>query len=184
MKSALCLIITLLLFPSASFADPRYTEVTAQGNRQVYLAIAPVKNLGGTPNETIAREIGDILKFDLNLAGPFSILTGSANEASSGIRPGEFDFAPWRSIGAAFLIKSGYAITGNSITLEFRMYDVLNGKSLDSKRYTGILKDLRKMTHTFSDETLFVITGEKGPFTGKITYVSPLSGNKEIYHTH
>lgn len=181
MKKALFFLIIVLLFPTLLFAQQGYLEVTAHGNKQTPLAIAAAKSLGGGENAEIAGEIGDVLKFDLNLAGPFTIMTGSLNEGSSGIRPGEFDFAPWRAMGAAYLIKSGYTIAGDTITLELRLYDVLKGNSLAAKRYTGKRKDLRKMVHAFSDETMFVATGEKGPFTGKIAFVSPVSGNKEIF---
>ena len=37
------------------------------------------------------------------------------------------------------------------------------------------------MAHSFSDEILLLQTSEKGPFTGKIAFVSKKSGNKEIY---
>ena len=182
MNKALLLMITLLMIPTMLFAQENYLEVTGQGSsRQLPLAIAQPRSLGGGENAEIAREIADILKFDLNLAGPFSIITGSLNEGSGGIRPGEFDYAPWRSIGAAFLIKSGYTISGGSIVLELRMYDILNGKPLAGKRYTLKRSELRKVTHAFSDEAMFVVTGEKGPFTGKIAFVSPVSGNKEVF---
>src|SRR6266511_1503729 len=122
-------MITLLMIPAMLFAQENYLEVTSQSkSRQLPLAIAQPRSLGGGENAEIAGEITNILKFDLNLAGPFSIITSSLNEGSGGIRPGEFDYTPWRSIGAAFLIKSGYTISGGTITLEFRMYDVLNGK--------------------------------------------------------
>jgi TolB protein len=84
-----------------------------------------------------------------------------------GIRPGEFDFAPWRMLGAVYLIKSGYTVSGGNITLEFRFYDVSQGKQLAAKRYTGSGKELRWMVHSFSDEVMLSVTGEKGPFTGK-----------------
>ncbi len=181
MKKTLLLLISVLLVPAVLFAQQSYLEVTAQGNKQLPLAIAPAKSLGGGLNADVAGELGDILKFDLNLAGPFTILTGTAAESASGIRPGEFDFAPWRAIGAGFLIKTGYTMAGDTVTLEFRLYDVFKGQSLAAKRYTGKRSDLRKMTHAFADETMFSVTGEKGPFTGKTTFVSSRSGNKEVY---
>jgi TolB protein len=181
-NKALLLLIALLMMPTMLFAQDKYLEVTGQGiSRQLPLAIAQPKSLGGGENAALADEIADILKFDLNLAGPFSILTGALNEGSGGIRPGEFDYAPWRAIGAAFLVKSGYTISGDTITIEFRMYDVLNAKPLAGKRYTLKRSELRKVTHSFSDEVMLVATGEKGPFTSKIAFVSPASSNKEVF---
>jgi len=104
--------------------------------------------------------------------------TGSSN--NSGIRPGEFDYSPWKAAGADLLVKSAYKVSGKSISLEFRLYDVLKGKELVAKRYTGTIRDVRKITHMFDDQIMLTVTGEKGPFTGKIAFVSKQTGNKEI----
>ena len=65
--------------------------------------------------------------------------------------------------------------------LECRLYDVAKETELTAKRYTGEMKDLRRMGHAFSDEVMRAITGQNGPFTGKISFVSTMTGNKEIY---
>ncbi len=144
------------------------------------LAVAPVVSLGGEQDPKIAETVADILKFDLSLAGPFSIIAGTTSAGTGGIRPGEFDYAPWKTLGAVYLIKSGYTVSGGKTTLELRLYDVSQGKELAAKLYTGNGKQLRWMAHAFSDEVMFSVTGEKGPFTGKIVYVSKATGNKEI----
>ncbi len=174
------LVFTALSAPTLLHADQSYLEVTAQGNKPLALAIAPAISLGGGQSNEIAETIGEVLRFDLTLAGTFSIITGSSGAVGGGIRPGEFDFAPWKAMGAIYLVKSGYTITGNNITVELRLYDVSQGKSLAAKRYTGSRKELRWMAHAFSDEIMLSATGESGPFTGKIVYVSRSTGNKEI----
>jgi TolB protein len=89
--------------------------------------------------------------------------------------------APWRAVGAEYLIKSAYLLNGGNAILEFRLYEVTSGRQLLAKRYSGKIKDARKMAHSFSDEILLLQTREKGPFTSKIAFVSKKSGNKEIY---
>ncbi len=180
MKKIILLILLVLLAPSGLHAQQNYLEVTAQGNRQIPLAVAPAASLGGGQNQEIAGTIEDILKFDLSLAGPFSIISGTTSAGTGGIRPGEFDFSPWKAIGAVYLVKSGYTVSGGNVTLEFRFYDISQGRQLAAKRYTGSGKELRWMVHSFSDEVMLSVTGEKGPFTGKIVYVSKATGNKEI----
>ena len=102
-------------------------------------------------------------------------------EGKSGITPGSFDFAPWRSTGADLLLKTGYSISGTTLVIECRLYDLAREAELTAKRYTADLKDLRRMAHHFSDEIMRAVTGEKGPFSGKIVFVSTVTGNKEIY---
>ena len=47
----------LVLLPTLVHGQQGYLEVTAQGNRQLQLAIAPSKNLGGAQKPELAKEI-------------------------------------------------------------------------------------------------------------------------------
>lgn len=181
MKKSIIILIFLLLAPTILFARQKYPEVASHGNKQPPLAITQPRCLEGKQDAHIAREIEEVLKFDLNLAGSVKIITGSSKENVGGIRPGEFDFAPWRTIGADFLLKTGYVIEGKTVLLEFRLYDVQGEKQVQSTVYTGKRKFLREMAHAFADETMQAVTGEKGPYTGKIVFVSARTGNKEVY---
>jgi TolB protein len=180
-KKTVILLIFLLLTPSMSFARQKYPEIAARVIKQPLLAITPARCLGEKQDAHIAREIEEVLKFDLNLAGSVKVITGSLKENTGGIRPGEFDFAPWRINGADLLLKSGYIVDGKTVMLEFRLYDIQGGKQVQSTAYTGNRKFLREMAHAFADEIMQAVTGDKGPFTGKIVFVSTRDGNKEIY---
>ncbi len=170
----------MLFIPSIAHAEQGFLEVTAPGNRQLQLAITATRSPDDMQNPEIVKDVSDILQFDMTLAGPFSVKTVAGND-SSGIRPGEFDMAPWKAAGFDLLVKSGYTISGSNITLECRLYDVFKKKEMTAKRYSGKIRDLRKIVHTFADEIMKSVTGETGPFTGKIAFVSKRTGNKEIY---
>jgi TolB protein len=180
-KKIVIFYIFLLLAPSMSFARQGNPYFDAGGIKQPPMAITQPRSLGGEQDSHIAREIEEVLKFDLNLAGTVRFITVSSKENTGGIRPGEFDFAPWKTIGAALLLKTGYFIDGNQVMLEFRLYDVQGEKPVLATVYTGKRKFLREMAHAFADETMGAVTGEKGPFTGKIVFVSARTGNKEVY---
>ncbi|MSM39504.1 MAG: Tol-Pal system beta propeller repeat protein TolB [Geobacter sp.] len=172
--------LSTLLLPSLLPAQEKYLEVTAPGNRQLQLSIAAPVALGGAAQADVANEMRDVFQFDMALAGPFAVLQSPVAEARSGIRSGEFDFAVWRAAGADMLIKSGYTVSGQTVTIECRLYDVLTQKELAAKRYSGGRQDLRRMAHTFSDDVMAAVTGIRGPFTSKIAFVTTKSGNKEI----
>ncbi|ACM19459.1 biopolymer transport periplasmic beta-propeller repeat protein, TolB-related [Geotalea daltonii FRC-32] len=174
------ILIMLLCLPGLNLAQD-YLEVTAPGNRQPQLAIAPPVPLSGTHNAELDKTITDIFAFDLTLAGQFTVMPSPPGETRTGIRSGEFDLAPWQAAGANLLVKSGYIDNGATITMEFRFFDVSRGKELVVKRFTGKRTDQRKIVHMFSNEILSATTGETGPFTGKTAFVSTASGNKEIY---
>ena len=170
-----------LLLPAYLAAQQGYLEVTAPGNRLLQLSIAAPVALSGGAQADVAREIADTLQFDLSLAGPFAVNRSQVVEGKTGIRPGEFDFAPWHAAGTDLLLKSGYTVSGNSVTVEFRLYDVVTQQEKAAKRYSGVKQDLRRIAHTFSDDVMAALTGIRGPFTGKIAFASTATGNKEIY---
>jgi TolB protein len=176
----LIVIIAAVIFPAVILAGQGYLDVTAPGNRQLQLAIPPSRSMDGAQNPEIVKELNDVLSFDMTLAGPFSVMSGAGSKENSGIRPGEFNFAPWKAAGADLLVKSGYRVKGSAITLEFRLYDVFKEKEILAKRYTGGIRDLRKIAHIFDDQIMESVTGERGPFSGKIAFVSKQTGNKEI----
>jgi TolB protein len=175
----LFMLLTAFLFPAVLHAGQGYLDVTAPGNRQLQMAIPPSRSMDGAQHAEIVKELNDVLSFDMTLAGPFSVMAGVGGK-EGGIRPGEFDFAPWKAAGADLLVKSGYKVNGSSVTLEFRLYDVFKEKEIVAKRYTGTTTDLRKIAHIFDDQIMESVTGERGPFSGKIAFVSKQTGNKEI----
>lgn len=169
----------VLLLPVGMGAQEDHLVVTPSGSQELKLHIAPPVALGGARDTEVATQIGQILNFDMMLAG-FAVFSPPVVQ-ETGIRPGDFSFAPWRAAGADLLIKIGYQLSNGTLTLECRLFDVARERELSAKRYNGKRQDLRKITHTFSDEVMHAVTGEQGPFTGKISFVSKATGNKEIY---
>src|SRR6266567_946561 len=177
----LLLVTLFFLFATTASAQQAFIEVTAPGNRTLQLAIASPAPLAGNQDPAASRELAELFRFDLTLAGPFTVQETPATEGKSGIKPGSFDFAPWKATGADLLLKTGYSLSGSTLVLECRLYDVGREAELTAKRYTGDRKDLRRMAHSFSDEIMRAVTGEKGPFSGKVAFVSTVTGNKEVY---
>lgn len=168
-----------LLFASSVFAQTGYIEVTAPGNRQLKLAVDTPRPLDAYPAAASAKELSDVLIFDMNMSGIASAESTDLPSASS-ILLADSDFLPWMSGGFDLLIRTAYSFRGEELTVEFRLFDVINRKILTAKRYLGKTHDLRRFSHSFADEVLLAITGEKGCFTSKIVYVSTKTGNKEI----
>ena len=162
-------------------AGANYLEVTAPGNQTIRLAVARPVPLGGPSLATTAQELADVFAFDLTLAGPFTVLPAPPADNGTGVRSGEFAFGPWQAAGADLLLKAGYSVSGTTLVVECRLFDVVKQRELTVKRFTGNTRDLRWMAHSISDEILRVVTGRKGPFTGKIAFVSTATGTKEIY---
>jgi len=164
MRVLLFCLLLLIWAPKPFWGAEGYIDVTAPTGRKLQLAVAPVTALSGPAAPDLARELAELFGFDLALPGPFEVAAVEAGTA-----------------GADLVLKCAYAVNGSALTLECRLIDPVLNRELAAKRYTGGLKELRRMGHAFADEVLRIKTGTKGPFTGKIAYVTKLSGNKEIF---
>ncbi|QOX80429.1 Tol-Pal system beta propeller repeat protein TolB [Trichlorobacter lovleyi] len=176
----LVLACLLLLSMQQDTAAANYIEVTAAGNRLLKLAVVPPQPMGTVIRPELANETAEVHSFDLTMSGLVAAERRDAALLEHGLALTPMDFIPWLSAGYDLLIRGEYELRGQELTLEFRLYDVVAKKLLTSKRFLGREKDLRRYAHSFSDEVLRVLTGEKGAFTSKIIYVSTQSGNKEL----
>ena len=173
------ILLLLMALPTVVSAEPDYVEVTAPGNRQHKLVIVTPRSRDASPRAEVTREIAEVVLFDITMSG---IAVESREQTFSTLLPGsEPDFGAWASAGFDLLVNSEYSLNGNELTVEFRLFDVLNRKMITARRYLGRINDLRRFTHSFADEILLAVTGEKGCFTSRIAYVSAQTGNKEIY---
>jgi TolB protein len=179
-RSTLALIgcILAIMVPAHSLSQSDFLRVTATGSQQLRLAIPPAIALGGAAQADLSRQISDILAFDLGMTGVIAVTTPEST-AQQGIRPGEFNLSSWRP-SADLLLKAGYLQTPEQVTVEFRLYDVTGNREILAKRYHAPPADLRRIVHTFADDTLQTLTGERGPFSARLAYVSKATGTKEI----
>lgn len=180
MRMRIILLITLLILPATLPAQTGYIEVTAPGNRQLKLAVDAPHSLDAAPAAAAAKEMSDVLAFDLNISGTANAETRDQQPFPGGVTLADSDFVPWLTGGFDLLVRSEYSIKGDDLTVEFRLYDVLNRKMMTARRYLGKTKDLRRFAHSFADEILLAVTGERGCFTTHIAFVTTQTGNKEI----
>lgn len=170
--------LVLVQTAMAQDAPVEAVVVAASGNRQLRLAVeTPAERAGGGDAGASAAEMADVIVYDAAMCGLFSV------EKFPSLSPAglhETSFLPWASSGVALLVRGEVTVKGDELTAEFRLYDVSGHTMLTARRYLGALKDKRRFAHDFSDEILRVMTGEKGPFTTHIAFVSNSSGNKEI----
>ena len=164
---------------SAQSAVPEAVEVTAPGNRQLKLAIELPRNLDSASTSTMSSEMGEVITFDMNMSGVIAAET-RPQTALSGGSLSTTTYKPWAAAGFDLLVRSEYSVKGDDLSVEFRLFNVVNGTMVTAKRYLGATRDQRRFAHSFADEILLMLTGEKGPFTTHIAFVSSQTGNKEI----
>jgi TolB protein len=164
-------------------------EIIGPGLQKYPIAISPLKITGASsdPNR-ISTGIADSIVYDLDLSGWFRILDRAAyieDPQKSGDTLGTFDIKDWSTIGAVGLVKGRFAVQGDELTVELRLFDVAQSKELIGKRYVAKAKDFRRVAHKFADEIINQFTGTPGVFNTRIAYVSTSGGRfKEVYVSH
>ena len=181
-------ICLIALYANAAQSQVR-GEIIGPGLQKYPIAISPLKNTGLVSDQNrISTGIADSIVYDLDLSGWFRVLDRSAyieDPQKSGDALGTFDFKDWSTIGAVGLVKGRFAVQGDELTVELRLFDVAQSKELIGKRYVAKAKDFRRIAHKFADEIIDQFTGTPGVFNTRIVYVSTGGGRfKEIHIAH
>lgn len=153
-------------------------NIGSPGDNAIPLALPDPK--GGAPQSS---EFWAVVKRDLELSGYFKILGSAASiePAAAGLRPGEFQFSDWRTVGAAVLAKTGEVLDGSTLRTEVWVYDVGAGEKLGAKAFTAPISGNRSMAHRVANEIMFLATGKRGFFDTRLAFTGSFGGNKEIY---
>jgi TolB protein len=187
------ILFIFILFSQAIFADQAYIKLGEAKAKKSNLGF-PYFNNQGTNNSgsstAAAAEIYTTAKKDLELSTYFQILSNAAfleDPSKTGIKPqpglaNGFKFEPLKTIGAEFLIRAGYEVTGSDMTVEMFLYHVPESKLVVGKRYKASISSSKQIGHTLANDVLEALTGVRGPFLSKIVATSDRgsSGIKEV----
>lgn len=194
-KRTLAFLAVFLLLPAA-FVVPAwgkvYIDLAGPAFKKLPMGVQEFRDLGPAPRspeeralrESIKKELLDAAITDLRFSGFFTLIDRKAYleaPGSAGLRAEETNFRDWRSIGAQALLKGGFLVEGDRLTVEVRFFDTASERQVIGKKLTGSVKNPRRIVHYFSDSLYEELTGSKGVFTTKILFVSGSGGNKEIY---
>ncbi len=181
-----CVLAVLLVcgFATQGAAQIRI-DVPEPGGAGLPIALVPLKQHEGEGSQRLGEDFADIITRDLDLSGLFRPIDRDAYiEGPEGASLNTINFHNWKTIGALALVKGGLWLDENGLTVEARLFDVAQQKELGGKRYRGERKDLRRMAHRFADYIMLLLTGEAGPFSAKIAFVSNRGGRaKELFVT-
>jgi TolB protein len=174
-------LLTLLL--AATLAGPIAAPVIAQGG-PLRLTITdgvieplpfavPSFEAENPEAAQVAADISRLVAGDLTGTGLFREIPSTAfiSGATSFMQP--VTYADWRAINAQALIKGAVTVSGQNITVKFRLYDVFSGTELGGGlQFAGTLSGWRRMAHKVSDAAYSRITGEGGYFDSRVVFVA------------
>ncbi len=139
-------------------------EVSGVGLTQVPIALGPFRGEESSP-----QKISGIVQADLERSGQFrGLVAGKTMDETE--RP---DLAGMRQLGAdALLTGSISKMADGRFDVRLRLWDVVRGQDLGAMSYVVVAGDLRLASHRISDFVYEKLTGERGVFSTRITYVT------------
>jgi len=187
-------VFFLISSAKVSFADQSYIKVGEAQTKKSSLAFPYFNNLGiNNSGAAVATtgEIYNIAKKNLELSAYFSIISNTAflEDLSKKSLKSKledpllgFNFDSLKTIGAEFIIRSGYSVVEKDISVEMFLYHVGDSKLIVGKRYRANLEQATKIGHILSNDVIEALTGVRAPFMTKIvsTFDNGNGGDKEV----
>src|SRR5688572_16591559 len=141
-------------------------EIVGAGANQIPIAIAPFRAEEGT-----AQPLTPVIGADLARSGLFKTVdTGGIVPMPT--EPEHVNYPQWRARGADALVIGAVTPQGDGrYEVRFRLMDVAKGTQLAGFVYTVTAAQLRLTAHKIADVIYEKLTGDKGVFATRITYV-------------
>ncbi|HSV58686.1 MAG TPA: Tol-Pal system beta propeller repeat protein TolB [Variovorax sp.] len=140
-------------------------EVSGVGLTQLPIALVPFKGQDASP-----QKISAIVQADLERSGQFRGVDASGQQLDETSRP---DLNLWRQRTADSLVVGSVSrLADGRFSVQFRLWDVVKGQDLGGQSYTVPQADLRLASHRIADFVYEKLTGERGIFSTRITYVT------------
>lgn len=140
------------------------------------IAVAPF--VAHQPASLDGRDLARIVKSDLQLTALFQVV--QVDPSISETNQGDPDFALWAKTGAQALITGSYTVQGDELILEAKLYDLALKRMELGKRFTGKVRDHRRIVHTFCDRVMEKLTGVPGCFSTRIAFAGAAQ-SREIF---
>jgi TolB protein len=141
-------------------------DITTSGGRQVPIAVMPMAGESTQP-----QSVSEVVAADLGRTGLFR-LVNTVGISPVPTEPSEVNFADWTARTAeALVIGKIESQSEGRVEVRFRLFDVQKQAQLASYAYVVAPAQLRATAHRIADLIYERLTGDKGVFSTKITYV-------------
>lgn len=171
-KNRFVLIFLMLLLPLTGKAELT-VEIVGGAAQQIPIAVVPFSAPASVANQD---NIADVVGADLRRSGLFRVLETRGVASQPHTLP-EVKYNDWSAIQAqALTIGTVESLPGNRLKVSFRLLDVLKQNQLLAMEFNITPAQQRTTAHKIADLIYEKLTGEKGVFATRITYVNKLNG--------
>lgn len=157
-------IFLLGLFASTSTMAQMQIEITGVGQTLYPIAVTRFAEESKLPTK-----VTDVIRQDLARNGNFTNVETGNNEVAENAN---VDAKTWSAKGAqALAIGTVKALSGGQYEVKYRLYDIAKNQSLGGTTVTVSSDELRKAGHIIADDIINRLTGERGIFATRLSYV-------------
>jgi len=169
-RRALSAAAMVLALACGSAVAPAQAQVEVDINQgqlnPLPIAIVPFTGQQGA-------DIASVVSADLQRSGyflPVDPATFPEKDIDVNVQP---RFQAWQSLKAQALVDGSATEDVNGrLNVEFRLWDVFNGKQLAGVKFTATKENWRRVAHKVADQVYEKLTGANGYFDSKIIFVA------------
>jgi TolB protein len=170
MIAAASLVITNA--PIIAQSKPLRIEIN-QGVIEPMPIAAPKFVAAGNGSNKYAEHITAVIVADLAGSGLFREIPASAHISGISNFDAPVQFADWKAINAQALITGSVSVSGDNLTVQFRLFDVFAQSALgDGLQFQASKSSWRRMAHKVADAIYVRLTGESAYFDSRVAYIS------------
>lgn len=178
-------ILFLFAGQGAYAAGKVYIDIDSPAFQRFPVAVVDFQELGGdAPKEYLSAWFSETMSHYLDMTGYIRLIPVRAfleDQKQFPYRGGRVSFPDWTIIGAEYLVKGGFSQTGQSLAVEFSLYDVVRGERILEKRYTGQPEERKQMAREMARDITQALTGDGSVFDTKIAFVVKQGQLSDIY---
>jgi TolB protein len=140
-------------------------EITGAGEHQTPIAIVPFAG-----EENLKQHISSIVAADLTRSGLFRIVD-TGGKAPHELR--DVVYSDWAAAGADALAIGSVSVQPNGrVAVRYHLLDTVRQTELVGEEVSATSDQLRAIAHHISDKIFEKLTGDRGVFSTRITYVN------------
>lgn len=155
---------TLIIAPNA-FAQTLEIVIDGGVSGGTPIAVVPFDGSAGLP-----QNVSDVISGDLQRSGRFDVLPKSGLVARPTVAQ-EVNVNDWRLLKQDWVVIGQINANAGMYAIDYSLFDVVNGRVVDSATINSTEAQLRSVAHKISDRIYEKITGIPGAFNTKIAYV-------------
>ena len=168
-------VVLVLLALSPAARAVLTIEIVGSGASQFPVAIVPFRAEAG-----LAQPVTPVVSADLARSGLFKMVdAGGLNPPP--YEPQDLNYAIWQARGAdAVVIGTVAPLADGRYDIRFRLMDVAKQAQLAGYAYTATAAQLRHTAHRIADAIYERLTGDRGVFSTRITYIVKRGSHYEL----